>query len=66
MKQEIDAALDLLVSYISRFGSVKAEAIEEFRTQLQQHLLVRYQGHWYPGKSAIGTLAVQLLPCSSL
>jgi hypothetical protein len=50
MKQEIDAALDLLVSYISHFGSVKEESIEEFRTHLGKNLLERYQGHWYPGK----------------
>lgn len=59
MKEEIDVALDLLVSYVSRFGSIKEENIEEFRTHLQKRLLERYQGHWYPGKidhnRALGT-----------
>jgi len=50
MKKEIDVALDLLASYVQRFGSIKEESIEEFRTKLQQNLLERYQGHWYPGK----------------
>jgi hypothetical protein len=50
MKKEIDAALDLLASYAQRFGSIKEESIEQFRAQLQQTLLERYQGHWYPGK----------------
>ncbi len=50
MKKEIDIALDLLASYAQRFGSIKEESIEEFRTHLQQNLLERYQGHWYPGK----------------
>ena len=53
MKKEIDSALDLLVSYIQRFGSIKDESIEEFRTQLQQKLLEHYQGHWYPGKETV-------------
>ncbi|UJR27737.1 hypothetical protein I4U23_009014 [Adineta vaga] len=48
MKKEIDVALDLLVAYISHFGSIKEETIEEFRTCLQKNLLERYQGHWYP------------------
>ena len=51
MKEEIDVALDLLVSYVSRFGSIKEENIEEFRTHLRKHLLEHYQGHWYPGKN---------------
>ncbi len=50
MKKEIDIALDLLASYVRRFGSIKVESIEEFRTHLQKNLLERYQGHWYPGK----------------
>ena len=50
MKKEIDVALDLLASYVQRFGSIKEESIEKFRTQLQKILLERYQGHWYPGK----------------
>jgi hypothetical protein len=50
MKKEIDAALDLLASYVQRFGSIKEESIEEFRTKLQENLLEHYQGHWYPGK----------------
>jgi len=50
MKKEIDIALDLLASYVRRFGSIKVESIEEFRTHLQENLLERYQGHWYPGK----------------
>lgn len=50
MKKEIDVALDLLASYVQRFGSIKEESIEEFRTKLQQNLLEHYQGHWYPGK----------------
>jgi hypothetical protein len=49
MKKEINVALDLLASYVQRFGSIKEESIEEFRTKLQQNLLERYQGHWYPG-----------------
>jgi hypothetical protein len=50
MKQEINAALDLLTSYIQRFGSIKEESIEQFRTELEKVLVERYQGHWYPGK----------------
>jgi hypothetical protein len=50
MKQEIDVALNLLCSYIERYGSIKEESIEQFRTQLEKILLERYQGHWYPGK----------------
>ena len=50
MKKEIDVALDLLASYVQRFGSIKEESIEEFRTKLQENLLEHYQGHWYPGK----------------
>ena len=49
MKKEIDVALDLLASYVQRFGSIKEESIEEFRTKLQENLLEHYQGHWYPG-----------------
>jgi protein Tob/BTG len=54
MKKEIDVALDLLVSYVQHFGSIKEESIEEFRTKLQQNLLERYQGHWYPDKPIKG------------
>ncbi|CAF0745868.1 unnamed protein product [Adineta ricciae] len=54
MKKEIDVALDLLVSYVSRFGSIKEENIEEFRTHLQKRLLEHYQGHWYPDKPIKG------------
>ena len=50
MKKEIDVALDLLATYVQRFGSIKDENIEEFRSKLRQTLLERYQGHWYPGK----------------
>ena len=51
MKQEVDAALDLLTSYIQRFGSIEEETIKEFRAQLQQALLQYYENHWYPGKT---------------
>ncbi|CAF1078436.1 unnamed protein product [Adineta steineri] len=54
MKEEINAALDLLVSYALRFGSIKEENIEKFRTHLQKVLLERYQGHWYPDKPVKG------------
>ncbi|CAF4536111.1 unnamed protein product, partial [Rotaria socialis] len=54
MKNEINSALDLLVAYVQRFGSIKEENIEEFRSHLQQNLLQRYQGHWYPDKPAKG------------
>lgn len=50
MKQEITAALDLLISYVQRYGSLKEERIEQFRGELENVLLNRYQGHWYPGK----------------
>lgn len=50
MKQEITAALDLLISYVQRYGSLKDESIEQFRGELETVLLNRYQGHWYPGK----------------
>lgn len=56
MKQEISAALDLLTSYIQRFGSIKEESIEQFRTELEKVLLERYQGHWYAGKNNWSTL----------
>jgi hypothetical protein len=51
MKKEIDVALNLLMAYVQRFGSIKDQSIEEVRTHLQQILLERYQGHWYPGMS---------------
>ncbi|CAF0831164.1 unnamed protein product [Rotaria sp. Silwood1] len=54
MKKEIDVALDLLVTYVQRFGSIKEESIEEFRKKLQQNLLQRYQDHWYPDKPIKG------------
>ncbi|CAF2905073.1 unnamed protein product [Rotaria sp. Silwood2] len=54
MKKEIDIALDLLATYVQRFGSIKEESIEEFRQNLQQNLLQRYQGHWYPDKPIKG------------
>lgn len=54
MKQEIDGALDLLVSYVQRFGSIKDENLEEFRTKLEQNLFEHYQGHWYPDKPIKG------------
>lgn len=50
MKQEIDIATDLLCCYIQRYGSIKPESIEQFRSQLQKTLLSHYEGHWYPGK----------------
>jgi hypothetical protein len=50
MKQEINVALELLNSYVERYGTVKEESIEQFRTELEKVLLERYQGHWYPGK----------------
>ncbi|CAF1125609.1 unnamed protein product [Rotaria sordida] len=54
MKKEIDVALNLLCSYVQRFGSIKEESIEQFRTQLEKTLLERYQGHWYPDKPIKG------------
>jgi hypothetical protein len=58
MKQEINVALDLLSSYIQRFGSIKEESINQFHSQLEKTLLERYQGHWYPGK--ISYLFIQI------
>lgn len=49
MKKEIDVALDLLVSYIQRFGSIKEESTQKFQSKLREYLYERYQGHWYPG-----------------
>lgn len=49
MKKEIAVALDLLASYVQRFGSINEESIEKFQSKLQEFLLERYQGHWYPG-----------------
>lgn len=51
MKKEIDVALDILLAYVQRFGSIKDQTMEQFRLQLEQILLERYQGHWYPGKN---------------
>ena len=51
MKKEIDVALDLLMSYVQRFGSIKDDTVEELRKHLQAILLERFQGHWYPGKT---------------
>lgn len=51
MKKEINAALDLLASYVQRFGSIKDEHLEEFRSKLEQNLFEHYQGHWYPGRN---------------
>ncbi len=53
MKTEINVALDLLCSYVERYGSIKEESIEQFRTQLEKVLLERYQGHWYAGKDIL-------------
>jgi hypothetical protein len=50
MKQEINVALELLSSYVERYGSIKEESIEQFRSELEKVLLERYQGHWYSGK----------------
>ncbi|CAF3642542.1 unnamed protein product [Rotaria sp. Silwood1] len=54
MKKEINVALDLLCSYVQRYGLIKQEAIEQFHTQLEKTLLERYQGHWYPDKPIKG------------
>ncbi|UJR21770.1 hypothetical protein I4U23_024845 [Adineta vaga] len=54
MKQEINVALDLLCSYIERFGSIKPESREQFRNQLEKVLLERYEGHWYSDKPIKG------------
>ena len=54
MKQEITVALDLLCSYIERFGSIKVESITQFRDELEKVLTKRYEGHWYPGKLDCG------------
>lgn len=54
MRQEIDVALDLLTSYVQRFGSINEGTLERFRTHLQQSLLQHYQGHWYPDKPTKG------------
>lgn len=64
MKTEIAVALDLLASYAQRFGSINEESLEKFRVKLQEILLERYQGHWYPGTgdpspSSLSTLFVQ-------
>jgi hypothetical protein len=61
MKKEIDVALDLLATYVQRFGSIKDENIEEFRSKLQQTLFERFQGHWYPGKINFSYLYFLLL-----
>ncbi|CAF0812224.1 unnamed protein product [Didymodactylos carnosus] len=54
MKQEINAALDLIVSYVQRFGKVKETNLNVFRTNLEQSLLEKYQGHWYIEKPVRG------------
>ena len=51
MKDEIHVALQFLSSYVDRYGSLDHEALEQFRSRLEQVLLERYQGHWYTGKS---------------
>ena len=61
MKQEIEVALDLLTSYVQRYGSIKEESIEQFRNELTKVLLDRYQGHWYPGKMSKFKFSVFLL-----
>ena len=65
MKKEINAALDLLMSYIQRFGSIKDDTVEQLRKHLQETLLERYQGHWYPGKIEpwYPSLADRAVPC---
>jgi hypothetical protein len=55
MKKEVDVAVDLLIAYIQRFGSMKDEESNDFRARLQQTLLKRYEGHWYPGSFNIDT-----------
>ena len=50
MKEEIRSALDILTCYIQRFGSINDDSLDVFRSKLEQVLLERYQGHWYPGK----------------
>ncbi|CAF0748642.1 unnamed protein product [Didymodactylos carnosus] len=54
MKQEINAALDLIVSYVQRFGKVKETNLNEFRTNLEKSLLEKYEGHWYIEKPMRG------------
>ena len=54
MKEEIRGALDILTCYIQRFGSIKEESLDVFRSKLERVLLEHYQGHWYPGKRPIG------------
>ncbi len=61
MKKEIDVALDLLATYVQRFGSIKEESIEKFRTKLQENLLEHYQGHWYPGMRTLFFLLLALI-----
>jgi hypothetical protein len=61
MKQEIHIALDLLTSYVQRYGSIKEESLEQFRTELEKVLLDRYQGHWYPGKISSNLFVILLL-----
>lgn len=50
MKSEIQATVNFLCSYAQRFGSIKNETIEKFRSELERVLYEHYQGHWYPGK----------------
>ena len=57
MKKEIDVALDLLLAYVQRFGSIKDQTMEQFRSQLEQILLERYQGHWYPGTAVFSSFS---------
>lgn len=52
MKEEIQAALQFLVSFIQRSSSMKDETIEQFRQELEKTLNERYVGHWYTGKKS--------------
>lgn len=54
MKEEVKAALQFLVPFIKRMGSIKDELLEQFHQLLEKTLIERYEGHWYTDKPMKG------------
>ena len=51
MKEEIRAALQFLIPYVKRSGSIKDDVLEQFHQELEKTLIERFHGHWYTGKT---------------
>ena len=64
MRNEINVAVELLVSYVQRCGTMKEESLGRFRAELERVLLERYVDHWYPGRLDGTAVFVTLSPSS--